>query len=123
VGAAPAPPTPEDLFGWGVIYALHARACIERGRVWQAEHYIGAVRDRVLTLACLHHGLPARQARGYDDLPAETLARLDASHVAKIEAEPLRQALAASVRALMIAGAEACLPHAAIVDQRLVELR
>ncbi len=27
-----------DLFGWGVIYALHGRACIERGRVWQAEH-------------------------------------------------------------------------------------
>src|SRR5205823_8831 len=25
-----------DIFGWGVIYALHARACIERGRVWQA---------------------------------------------------------------------------------------
>ncbi len=120
---APEPPTPEDLFGWGVIYALHARACIERGRVWQAEHYIGAVRDRVLTLACLHHGLPARQARGYDDLPAETLARLDAAHVATIEAEALRQALAASVRALMIAGAEARLPHAAIVDQRLVELR
>ena len=31
----------KDLFGWGVIYALHARACIERGRVWQAEHYVG----------------------------------------------------------------------------------
>jgi hypothetical protein len=71
----PKPPTAEELFGWGVIYVLHARACIERGRMWQAEHYIGAVRDRVLALACLRDGLPAVQARGYDDLPAETLAR------------------------------------------------
>jgi hypothetical protein len=62
------------------------------------------------------------QARGYDDLPAETLARLDPALVA-VEPEPLRQALAVSVRALMLAGAEARLPHAAIVDGRLVELR
>jgi hypothetical protein len=54
----PAPPAAGDLFGCGVIYALHARACIERGRVWQAEHYIGAVRDRALSLASLHRGLP-----------------------------------------------------------------
>ena len=44
--------------GWGVIYALHARACIERGRVWQAEHYVGAVRDHALALACLREGAP-----------------------------------------------------------------
>ena len=27
------PAVASDIFGWGVIYALHARACIERGRV------------------------------------------------------------------------------------------
>src|SRR5919202_384207 len=26
-GTAPQPPAAADLFGWGVIYALHARAC------------------------------------------------------------------------------------------------
>src|SRR5205809_2024186 len=31
----PTPAAAGDLFGWGIIYALHARACIERGRVWQ----------------------------------------------------------------------------------------
>src|SRR5947208_6819031 len=61
----PTPPVAGELFGWGVIYALHARACIERGRVWQAEHYVGAVRDHALSLACLRQGLPAVQARGY----------------------------------------------------------
>jgi hypothetical protein len=118
----PNAPAAEGLFGWGVIYALHARASIERGRVWQAEHYVRAVRDHALSLACLCRGLPAVQARGYDDLPAETLARLGPALVA-VEPEPLRQALAVSVRALMLAGTEARLPHAAVVDERLVELR
>ena len=67
----PKPPAADDLFGWGVIYALHARICIERGRVWQAEHYVGAVRDHALSLACLREGVPAVQAtRGSECLPA-----------------------------------------------------
>ena len=119
----PTPAVARDIFGWGVIYALHARACIERGRVWQAEHYVGAVRDHALSLACLRQGLPAVQARGYDDLSAETLARFGAAHVGALEPGALRAALAASVRALMHAGAEARLPHADTVAQRLAELR
>jgi len=108
---APKLPAAGDLFGWGVIYALHARACIERGRVWQAEHYVGAVRDRALSLACLRQGLPAVQARGYDDLPADILARFDDAHVGAVEPDALRRALAASVLALVHEGAEARLPH------------
>ena len=119
----PTPPVASDLFGWGVIYALHARACIERGRVWQAEHYVGAVRDHALSLACLRQEVPAVQARGYDDLPAETLARFEAAHVGAVEPAALRAALAASVLALMRAGEEARLPHVGTVAQRLAELR
>jgi hypothetical protein len=119
----PTPAVPGDLFGWGVIYALHARACIERGRVWQAEHYVGAVRDHALSLACLRKGLPAVQARGYDDLSAGTLARFEATHIGRLDRGALRAALAASVRALMHEGAEARLPHADTVAQRLAELR
>jgi hypothetical protein len=118
----PTPSVTHDLFGWGVIYALHARACIERGRVWQAEHYVGAVRDHALSLACLRHGLLAVQARGYDDLAPDTLARFDEAHVGAVEPDALRRALAASVGALMREGTAARLPHADIVAQRLVEL-
>jgi hypothetical protein len=118
----PTPSIAHDLFGWGVIYALHARACMERGRVWQAEHYVGAVRDHALSLACLREGLVAVQARGYDDLSAEALARFEGAHVGAVEPEALREALAASVRALMREGAEARLPHADIVAPRLAEL-
>jgi hypothetical protein len=118
----PEPPDPEDLFGWGVIFALHSRACIERGRVWQAEHYVGAVRDHALALACLREALIAIQARGYDDLSAETLARFAETHVAELDAAALRQALAASVRALLHEAREARLPDADTVAERLAEL-
>jgi len=113
----------EDTFGWGVIYALHARACIERGRVWQAEHYVGAVRDHALTLACLREGRLAVQARGYDDLSAETLARFEATHVGAANPLALQAALAASVVELVREGTEARLLHAETVAQRLADLR
>jgi hypothetical protein len=118
----PTPAVAHDVFGWGVIYALHARACIERGRVWQAEHYVDAVRDHALSLACLREGVTAVQARGYDDLSAQTLARFEAAHVGAVEPEALRTALAASTHVLMREGAEAGLPHADAVSQSLAGL-
>ena len=118
----PTPSVAADIFGWGVIYALHARACIERGRVWQGEHYVAAVRDHALSLACLNRGLPAVQARGYDELPPDTLASFDRTHVGTLDVEALRAALAASVVALVDEGVEAELPHVDIVGERLAEL-
>jgi len=106
-----------------VIYALHSRACIERGRGWQAEHYVGGVRDHALALACLREGVTAVQARGYDDLSAETLARSEGAHVGSLVPAALRATLAASVAALTSEGAEAHLPHADVVADRLAELR
>src|SRR5438552_7432172 len=118
----PTPAVATDIFGWGVIYALHGRTCIERGRVWQAEHYVGAVRDHALSLACLREGLPPVQARTYDDFATQTLARFEDAHVGAVEPGALRAALAASVLALMHEGAEARLPHAHVVAERLDEL-
>jgi hypothetical protein len=118
----PTPAVAGDIFGWGVIYALHARACVERERVWQAEHYVGAVRDHALALACLGRGLPAVQARGYDDLPPETLATFAGTRVESGEVDALRRALAASVAALLHQGTEADLPHADVVAGRLADL-
>jgi hypothetical protein len=120
---APKPPVAQDLFGWGVIYALHTRACIERGRLWQAEHYAGVVRDHALSLACLREGRPTVQARGYDDLSADTLARFHEAHVGALKPDVLRSALAAGVRALLHEGAEARLPNVDDVAERLAELR
>jgi hypothetical protein len=111
-----------DVFGWGTIYALHARACIERGRLLQADHYVAAVRDHALSLACHNRGAIEVQARGYDELPDETLAHFADTHVAKIEPGSLRTALKASVRELTREGRDAGLPHAEVVADRLRDL-
>lgn len=116
---APKPPAADDLFGWGVIYGLHARACIERGRVWQAEHYVGAVRDHALALACLRRDLPAVQARGYDDLPADALSAFDGTHVESLEPARLRDALSAGMRMLLHEAGEANVPGVDAVAERL----
>jgi hypothetical protein len=116
------PSVPHDLFGWGVIYALHTRACIERGRLWQAEHYVDALRDHALSLACLREGVIAVQARGYDDLSAATLAQFRKTHVGTLHPDALRTALAASARALMREAEEAQLPHVTTVAERLTDL-
>lgn len=116
------PPIARDIFGWGVIYAMHARACIERQRVWQAEHYVSTVRDHALSLACLRHGLVAVQARGYDDLPAEALVVFDGTHVEGVSCAALRSALRATVHALLYEGQEAGLDTANIVAERLADL-
>jgi hypothetical protein len=116
------PAVAPDVLGWGVIYALHGRACVERGRLWQAEHYVAAVRDHALALACLREGRIAVQARGYDDLPPETLARFEDTHVGRLEPDALRAALAAATRALLHEGTEAELPHAKTIANRLMDL-
>jgi len=112
-----------DLFGWGVVYAIYVRTCIERGRVWQAEHYVGAVRDHALSLACLREGQSVVEGRGYDTLSAETLARFAGTHVGALEPRTLYAALAAAVRALLHEGVEAQLPDTEIVANRLADLR
>jgi hypothetical protein len=118
----PIPPVEVELYGWAVIYALHARACIERGRVWQAAHYIGAVRDHALTMSCLRLGLPSVQARGLDDLPYELLSRFTDTHIKALEHDALRSALAAAVTGLMQEAACGDIANAEVIESRLADL-
>jgi hypothetical protein len=123
VDEEPPPPTATDaadLFGWGVIYGIHARRCIERDRPWQAEHYINATRDHTLMLACLRSDLPVVQARGYDDLPREVLRELSGTHVGSLERDVLKAAFTAAMRALLREAEH--LPAAAAVASRLAPL-
>jgi hypothetical protein len=108
--------------GVSSAHFTHARASSEgvSGRPRTTSGPCATTRSR---LACLRQGLPAVQARGYDDLSAETLARFEDAHVGAIEPGALRAALAASVLALMREGAEAVVPHALVVAARLAELR
>jgi hypothetical protein len=91
----------DELVGWGWLYALHARSSIGRGRAWQAEHMISGLRDRVLALACLRHGLPTREGRGIDDLPAAITQRLLPTLVDSLDPLPLKCSLLAAIDALI----------------------
>ena len=86
------PTSASHLIGWGWIYAFHARTCIERGRLWQAEYMVSGVRDHTLALAALRHGLPPDQGRGMDRVPSDVTARLEAALVRAIDGGELKRA-------------------------------
>ena len=103
--AAEQPPTPApsvrsqiDL-GW--LYALHVRSSIERGREWQAEHMLGGLRNAVLTLMCLRHGVPAVQGRGLHLLPPDATKAALATLVGSLDEAELRRSFRAAVELLL----------------------
>jgi hypothetical protein len=103
--AAPPPPV-RELFGWAAAYARDGRACIERGRWWQAEHSISAIRDNALSLACRRRELPTRFGRGYDDLPPDVLRSFERALVQSLTREALLDALTGAVENLLAEAAE-----------------
>jgi hypothetical protein len=105
-GPLPGPPDAAELFGYAVHHALRARFSIERGRLWLAEHWVSAVRDYSLNLACVQHGLPARHGRGFDDLPADVLARFEGAIVRSLDRGELLRALRCAVDGLLHEGKE-----------------
>lgn len=96
-----APPSAAELFGYAVHHARGARVVIERGRRWQAEYWISALRDYGLALACRRRGLPARYGRAFDDLPAEVLTAFEGAIVRSLGRDELLRALACAVEGLL----------------------
>ena len=94
-------PSAQELFGYAVHHALRARFCIERARVWQAEYWISETRNYALSLACRHRGLPARNGRGFDNLPPEVHNRFKNTLVASLERAELLRALRNVIEGLL----------------------
>ena len=94
-------PSAEEMIGLGWLYALHSRSCIERGKVWQAEYMISAVRDQALALAAMRHGLPGAQGRGFDRLPREVTALFEGALVRSLDIDELRRAFRVATRCLL----------------------
>lgn len=99
--AAAAPTSPKQVLGLAVVYVLHARACIARGRLWEAEYCISAARDQALTLACLHRDLRTTYGRGFDDLPQEILTPFTGTLVGSLDSRQLLQKLSNTVHELL----------------------
>jgi hypothetical protein len=97
-----APPAATELIGLAWLYGLHARSSIARGRGGQAEYMISGVRDHVLALACLRHGVPAVQGRGLHLLPADVTEPLAGALVRSVDAAELTRAFGVITEALVI---------------------
>lgn len=95
------PPAPAELIGMGWLYARAARSSIARGRIWQAEYMMSAMRDQVLALACLRYGLPAVQGRGMDNLPLQLTETLAQALVRSLDGPELRRAFGVTCDALL----------------------
>ena len=95
------PPPPADLIGLAWLYALHARSCIARRHVWQAEYMISGIRDTALALACLRHGLPTVHGRGMDLLPAAVAAQFAGALVRQLDTAELSRAFGVATRGLL----------------------
>jgi hypothetical protein len=109
----PAPPDPQQLFGYGVHHAVRGRVCIERTRYWQAEYWISGVRDHALTMACARLGLPAHYGRGFDSLPDAIRTAAVGALVHSADRADLLQALRHATNLLLAEGALAsvCAPR------------
>ena len=95
------PAPARQLLGYAVHHALRARFCIERGRYWQAEYWVSAVRDYALSLGCRRRGLPAQHGRGIDDLPEGVREIAVGALPRSLDREELRRSLSCAIDLLL----------------------
>jgi predicted nucleotidyltransferase len=119
---AVAEPDRDHLIGLAWHHVLHARICIERNKLWQAEYWISGVRDHALALACLRFDQPARYAKGIDGLPSEVSAQFGDSLVRTVSSSELRRALGAAAAQLLRELREANADLARQLEGPLLEL-
>jgi len=96
-----APLRAEGLIGYAWLYALHVRSALARGRLWQAEYMVSAVRDHVLALACRRLGLPEREGRGMDQLPKDVMSALEPALVGRLATADIERAFKVATEALI----------------------
>jgi hypothetical protein len=96
----PAAPDPDELIGYAWHHVRLARACIERGRAWQAVYWINGARDQVIALAAARLGLTASHAKDAHLLPASITDELSSTLVTGLDAPSLHHALSGVRQAL-----------------------
>jgi hypothetical protein len=83
------------------LYALHARSCIARGKLWQAEYMISGIREKALALACLRHNLSIAHGEGIDLLPFGVAAQYEESLVRQLSPAELSRSFKAVLCGLL----------------------
>jgi hypothetical protein len=95
------PPPRTETLGWAVVWARHARVCIERSQWWQAEYAIAHLRYHAMELACLRLDLPAYYGKGFDRLPVEMRKAFEEGIVRSLEPDELIRAVGAGIATLV----------------------
>jgi hypothetical protein len=76
--------------GMGWLYALHARSAIARGKLWQAVMMLDDLRNQIIALACIRHGLNPWHGRDVDRLPPAEKEALLRSRSPEVSAATLQ---------------------------------
>jgi predicted nucleotidyltransferase len=108
------------VVGMAWLYALHARSAINRGRPWQAVMMLDSLRDQILVLCCLRHGLNPHHGREADRLPTAFLKTLTDARAASTDLDEIARSNAALLRLL---SAEANLHDPALALRLAAPLR
>ena len=95
------PPPAEELIRFAWLYALHVRSAVARGKLWQAEYMVSAVRDYILAAACRRYEVPAVEGRGMDQLPAAVTGPLRNALVKSLDTQEIVRAFGAAVDCLL----------------------
>jgi hypothetical protein len=118
VQASPA----EELIGYGWLYALHVRSAVARGKLWQAEYMVSAMRDYVLAAACRRYGLPAVEGRGVDQLPDAVTRPLRGALVTRLDPDEIVRAFGVAMDCLLNEARQSDAPLAARLEPALHDL-
>lgn len=96
----PREPEASEEIGMAWLYALHSRSAIARKRVWQATMMLDHLRDQLLVLACMRHGLNPHHGREADRLPVSVLTVLHQARATSLAEPELVRSHTALVAAL-----------------------
>lgn len=92
---------PDAIIGLAWLYALHVRSSVARQRLLQAEYMLAGMRNQVLALVCIRHGVSSVQGRGFDDLPDDLRRGFASCYPASLDRGELVRAFRVAMDALL----------------------
>ena len=79
-----------DLIGLSWHHVLHANAAIHRHKPWQAEYWMSALRDHVISMKCIRLDLPPFYAKGADSLSQQEMQGMASTLIKSLDLSELR---------------------------------
>lgn len=116
------PQGPAEPAGHAWHHVRHARVCVERGAFWQAEHWIGRLRDLGLAMACHRLGFPIEFNKHVDHLPESVTAAAGEALVRAVDPSELLRCLRAATGLVLSELRLSSPEEARVLEQPLLDL-